>query len=103
MFIRLPWVAVRSYYCTVGLLPGQITVFWVSVDRATVCRGCFLWEVSAGLLSSRAIVRIPFGPFATYLLSSSDIFIIVFLSAFVTFELLYVFKVSEYIKNILKK
>ena len=96
MFIRLLWVAVRSYYCTVGLLPGQITVFWVSVDRATVCRGCFLWEVSAGLLSSRAIVRIPFVPFATYLLSSSDIFIIVFLSAFVTFELLYVFKVSEY-------
>ena len=68
------WVNIRSGYCPVrllsglanvyrasvhGLLSGRATVFRVSVHRATVCRGYFLGEVSIGLVSGRATVRIP--------------------------------------------
>ena len=52
-------VTVQSGYCPVGLLSGWATVFRVSVHRDTVCRGCVLGEVSIGLVSSRATLRIP--------------------------------------------
>ena len=48
------WVNIRSDYCPVRLLSGRATVFRVSVHRATV-----LGEVSIGLVSGRATVRIP--------------------------------------------
>ena len=53
------WVNIRSDYCPVRLLSGRATVFRVSVHRATVCRGYVLEEVSIGLVSGQATVRIP--------------------------------------------
>ena len=52
-------VTVWSGYCPVTLLSGRATVFRVSVPWATVCRGCVLGEVSIGLESGRATLRIP--------------------------------------------
>ena len=61
MSTELPSVGCcQSCYCPIGLLSGRASVFWISVHRATVCRGCVLGEVSAGLVSGRASVRIPF-------------------------------------------
>ena len=54
-------VTVQSGYCLVGLLSGRVTVFQVSVHRAAVCRACVLGEVSVGLVSGRAIVRLMTG------------------------------------------
>ena len=42
---------VPSGYSPVGLLSGWVTVCRVSVHQATVCWGCFLWEVSIRLVS----------------------------------------------------
>ena len=52
-------VTVHSGYYPVRLLSGRATVFRVSLHRATVCRGSILGEVSIGLVSGRATVRIP--------------------------------------------
>ena len=54
-------VNVRSGYCPVELLSGRASVSQVSVHRATVCRGRALGEISVGLVSGRASVRIPYG------------------------------------------
>ena len=48
-------------YSSVGLLPGRVTVCWVSVHRATVCQGCVLGKVSVRLVSDWASVQISFG------------------------------------------
>ena len=52
-------VTVQSGYCPVRLLSSRATVFRVSVNRVTACRGYALEEVSIGLVSGRATVRIP--------------------------------------------
>ena len=51
-------VTVQSGYSLVGLRSSRTTVFRKIIYWATVCRRCVLGEVSFGLVSGRAPVRI---------------------------------------------